>query len=70
MPNLILEIAPEEGMSVQDLEDNLMRMAQLEKIRIEANSGGRIVVWDARPLFGKFTGTLTLRWRYKQFNKT
>ena len=67
MPDLILEMTPEEGMHTrQDVEDALMRKAQLEKIRIEGASGGRIVAWDARPVFGKLTETLTLRWHYKQ----
>ena len=70
MPNLILEMAPEEGMNIQDLKDALMRKAQLEKIRIEGAAGNRIVAWDSSPLISDFTGTMTLRWRYKQFNKT
>ena len=69
MPNLILEMAPEEGMHAEDLEEALMRKAQLERIRIEGTPD-RIVVWDARPVISPCTDTMTLRWRYKQYKKT
>jgi len=72
MPNLILEMAPEEGMHAEDLKKALMRKAQLERIRIEGQAAhdDRIVAWDSRPVISPCTDVMTLRWRYKQYQKT
>jgi len=70
MPILEVSMYPEEGMNIRELREALRKKASQGMVHINAQTN-RIVWWEANPSFSDLTKDgMTLRWHYKQYNKT
>jgi len=70
MPILEVSMLSEEGMDIRQLQEALRKKASPEMFRINLQPD-RIVRWEANPSFSDLSPNgMTLRWHYKQYNKT